>query len=371
MIEFLKKQVLEDNGKLATLALNTLLALPVDSETKRKLAVSDASGYDVHESSIKYLEETAKELSPGNVKAVLRSLTLEALPVVGLIQPKRQSNVTPLLTLASHHGETIKETLREWLGSGEERLVEVAVRAICVITSEYPALVKPFLRDVFGKLLRHKMLLPGFSNETLGENGLSVLRRAGTRLFRAFPDDSDTILQLLLEGSDETARDEGARLYASVLRKERGKTALTLGKAQGIAFQRVLWVAVDISDNTLNDEAMQFFSYVHEELLPIAVTHLDSIIGAAATLSSKMESVGKTGVIETPKTGFEEIQRSQNRSLIYSFQGSLVKWVFEASALKGVDGVEQILSFYAKLPEGPDRNALQHGSTFQHTDGQT
>ena len=351
IIEFLKKQVLEGKGKLASPALNTLLALPVDSETKRKLAISDASGYGVHKSSVKYLEEAAKELSSEDVKAILPSFTLEAFPFVGLIQPRHQPNATPLLTLASHHGEIIKQTLHDWLGSGEEQLVEIAVRVICVITSKHPALVKPFLRDVFGKLLRHKILLPGFSNEALGENGLSVLRSAAARLFCAFPDDSAPILQLLLEGSNETARSEGARLYASVLNKKKGGTTIALGKAQEIAFERVLWMAVDISDNTLNDEAMQSFSYVHEELLPIAVTHLDSIIGAAATLSSKMESVGKTGIIETPKTGFEEIQRSQNRSLICRFQGNLVKWAFKASALKDTDGVEEILSFYAKLPE--------------------
>ena len=351
VIEFLKKQILEDNVKLAHPALNALLILPVDSETKRKLAARNASGYGVHESSVKYLEKTAKELSSEDVKAILPIFTLDAFPVVGLIQPKRQPNATPLLTLASHHGEIIKQTLSEWLGSGEEQLVEVAVRVICVITSKHPALVKPFLRDVFGKLLRHKILLPGFSNETLGENGLSVLRSAAAGLFCALPDDADTILQRLLEGSDETARSEGARLYASVLHEESSENALTLGKAQEIAFERVLWMAADISDNTLNDEAMQFFSYVRGELLPIALTHLDSIIGAAATLSNKIKPPDENGIIETPKTGLEEVERSQNRSLISRFQGNLVKWAFKASALKGIDGVEEILSLYAKLPE--------------------
>ena len=290
-------------------------------------------------------------MPPEDVKAILPSFTLEAFPVDDLIPPKRQSNATPLLALASHHGETIKETLREWLGSDEEQLVEVAVRAICVITSEHPALVKPFLRDVFGKLLRHKVLLPGFSNERLGENGLSVLHRTAARLFRTFPTMRICSCKRLLEESDEAARSEGAWLYGSILRKERGKTALTLGKAQEIAFKRVLWMAADISDDTINNKAMRFFSYVHEELLPIAATLIDSIIGAAATLSSKIKPLDENGIIETPKTGFEEIQRSQNRSLIYSFQGNLVEWAFAASALKGVDGVEQILSFYAELPE--------------------
>lgn len=351
VVEFLKKQILEDNNTpLATPALNTLLALPIDSETKRKLAVKDASGYNVHESAAKHLEKIAKELSPEDVKSILCSLTLEACPVVGLIQPKHQPNAIPLLTLASHHGKTIKETLSEWLGSNEEHLVEIAARAIYIITSRHPTLVKPFLREVFGKLLRHKILLPDFSNETCGE-GLSTLRRAAARLFRTFPDDANTILQLLLEGSDETARSEGARLYISVLHKERSDPEPILGKAQNIAFERMLWMAVDIPDKPLDDEAIRFFSYIHKELLPIVVTHLDAMIGAAATLSSKMKSIGKNGVIEIPETGYEEIERSQKHSLIYRFQGNLVEWAFAASTLQGIDGVKRILTIYTNLPE--------------------
>ena len=350
VIEFLKKEVLEDNDKLLTPALNTLLILPIDSETKRKLAVRNASGYNIHESSVKHLEKIAKELSPEDVNAVLHSLTLEAFPVVGLIQPKRHSNATPLFTLTSYHGKIIKETLAKWLGSNEEHLVEIAVRAIYVITPKYPALVKSFLREVFGKLLRHKILLPGFSDKTWRE-GLSTLRRTAARLFCTFPDDADTILQLLLEGSNEIARSEGARLYISVLRKERSDPEFTLGEAQNIAFERLLWMAVDITDNTLNKEAIQFFSYVHRELLPIATTHLDAMIGAAATLSSKMKLLGKNEVIEIPKTGFEEIERSQERRLIYHFQGNLIEWAFEASKLQELEGVKQILAFYTRLPE--------------------
>lgn len=351
IIEFLEKQVLEDNDNLAIPALNTLLTLPINPDIKRKLAVRNARGYDPVEISINHLEETAKELSPEEVEAVLRNLTLEAFPIDGLIPPKRKANTKPLLALASYHGELIKETLRKWLGSEEEFLVETALRTIFIIAPEHPALVKSFLREVFGKLLRHKILLPGFSDKTWGIEGLSILRRTAGRLFRVFPGDADATLEHLLKDSDETARSEGARIYRSVLQEERGNSNFILGEAQNIAFKRVLWMAVDITDDTLNNEAMGFFSYVRTELLPVALTHLDAMVGAAATLSNKMKSIGENVVIETPKTGFEEIEKSQKRSLIYGFQGNLVAWAFAASKLRGIDGVKRILAIYTELPE--------------------
>ena len=51
IVEFLEKQVLEDNDNLATSALNTLLTLPINPDIKRKLAVRDARGYDPIENS--------------------------------------------------------------------------------------------------------------------------------------------------------------------------------------------------------------------------------------------------------------------------------------------------------------------------------
>ena len=219
IIEFLTEQFLACNNKLATPALRTLLTLPIDPDTKRELAVNDANSHSIHESSAAYLEMTAVELSAKDVNAVLHSFTLLALPRSSLVYETRQPNTAPLLAIASHHGEAVKEKLKEWLRSGKEPLVETALRAIWIITPQHPALVWPFLRDVFGKLLRHKVLLPGFGDEGW-EESLSILRGAAASLFRLFPDDADVLLQSFLEGADETARSECAELYGRGFEKQ-------------------------------------------------------------------------------------------------------------------------------------------------------
>ena len=352
VVEFLKDRFIEGDDKLATPAIRTLLELPIEPEAKLELAVRDASDTGVCESSAKYLENAAAELSPENVNAVLRSLTLRAFPMVGLGYFVFQSDDAPLLALVSHHGEVISKTLKEWLASGEEYLVDNAVRAIFVIAHAHPALVKPFLREVFGKLLRHDVLLPGFSDEA--RDSLSVLMQTTARLFCAFPDAADEILEILLRGSGENARSEGAQLYSRVLYEWDGDPDFTPGNAQEIAFKRILWMAAEISEGKLNEEAIQFFPSVREQLLPIAAKNVEEMLGVAATFPSKIELFDEESAVEVPKTGLEgldAVRRSQQRSLIYSFQENLLAWAFAASARQDRAAVIRILDFYVALPE--------------------
>ena len=348
IIEFLTEQFLASNSKLATPALRTLLRLPINPDTKRELAVRDATGHGEHESSAAYLEKLAEDLSSKDVHTVLHSFTLLALPRSSLGYNTRQPNTAPILAIASHHGEVVIEKLRDWLRSGKEPLIEIALRAIWIITPQYPTLVKPFLRDVLGKLLRHKVLLPGFDDETW-EEGLLVLRGAAVSLFREFPDDADALLQSLLEGADETARSESALLYINVLQKEWNEH--DLGKAQDIAFNRALWLAVETPDDSNSNSAIDFFSYVHTELLSVAAPHLDAMIGAACTLASKLESLDKDGIIDKPETGLETLEKRHKSNTIHRLQSSLVAWAFAVSASQGRDGVNRILDIYTALPE--------------------
>ena len=348
IVEYLTEQVFTGNQRLKAAALRTLLTLPIHPDRKRALAVEDASGYGIQELSARYLERTAKELSEEEVKTILRSLTLLAAPLTDLVLNRRRPMAGPLLALASHHSEIIANTLREWLGSGDEHQVETAARALWVLTAKYPALAKPFLREIFGKLLRHKILLPSFDDQDR-DYGLQTLRTACTRLFVAFPVHADEILKSLLNGGDDVARVESVRLYVSVLKKEEDGPAIR--EAQAIAFERLLWMVVEFPEDDSNMEGLYFFSYIRSDLFPIAAAHQDAMIGAACTLSGKMDAPDNEGIIETPKTGFEEFERRQRRESIHRLQDNLVAWAFAIASHQGKEGVKRVLDVYASLPD--------------------
>ena len=348
IVEYLTQQVFAGNQRLKTAALRTLLTLPVHPDRKRALAVEDASDYGVHEMSARYLEGTAEALSQEEVKAVLQSLVLLAIPPTGPGLNRRRPMAGPLLALASHHGEVVVNTLREWLGSGVEHRVETAVRAVWALTAQHPSLVRPFLREVFGKLLRHKILLPSF-DEYDGDYGLSTLRNACTCLFVALPIHVDEILQSLLHGGDGVARSESARLYGEVLEEEGDGTALR--EAQAIAFERLLWMVVESPEDESSSAGLHFFSYIRPDLFPVAATHHDAMIGAACTLSGKMEAPDDDGIIETPKTGFEEFERRHRRDSVRRLQGHLVAWAFAVASHQGKEGVRRVLDVYVSLPD--------------------
>ncbi|MCY4514358.1 MAG: hypothetical protein OXC69_04385 [Candidatus Tectomicrobia bacterium] len=349
IIEFLTQQVFARSKRLKTAALRTLLTLPVHPDEKRALAVEDASGFGVHEESARYIEGTAEALSEQQVKAVLQSFTLLATPRGGLGLNRRLSMSGPLLALVSHHGDIVANALREWLGSGVEHRVETAVRSLWALTSRRPSLVRPFLREVLGKLLRHKILLPSFDDYD-GEYGLPTLRNACLSLLLAFPIQVDEILQSLLHGGDEVARSECVRLYGEVLEEEGDGAGLR--EAQAIAFERLLWMVVESPEDESGREGLHFFSYIRADLLPVAAEHLDAMIGAACTLSGKIEVPDRDGIIETPKTGFEEWERRHRRDSIRRLQGHLVAWAFAVASYQGEEGVRRVLGVYVSLPDG-------------------
>ena len=349
IIEFLTQQVFAGNKRLKTAALRTLLTLPVHPDRKRALAVEDASDFGVHEESARYIEGAAEALSQQEVKAVLESLTLLAIPPAGLGLNSRRRVSGPLLALASFHGEVVVNTLREWMGSGVEHRVETAVRALWALTARHPSLVRPFLREVFGKLLRHKILLPSF-DEHDGDYGLPTLRNVCICLFVVFPIHVEEILRSLLHGGDEVARSECVRLYGEVLEEEGDGAALR--EAQAIAFERLLWMVVESPEDETSREGLDFFSYIRPDLLPVAAAHHDAMIGAACTLSGKIEVPDNDGIIETPKTGFEELERRHRRDSIRRVQGHLVAWAFAVASYQGKEGVRRVLDVYVSLPDG-------------------
>ena len=350
IVEFLTEQVNNANDRLEILALRTLLKLPLEEDLKQQLAIKNACRHNIDESSAKHLQENAYRLSSNEIESILPNLALLARPVSGFLHLERQPNSGPLLAIAARHPDDTKRVLTNWLNSRTSHLVDVAFRAISVLTDSHQQIVEPFLRDVLAKLLRRTNLLADYEQDSESDR-LQVLRSTARRLFRRFPKTADSILQSLLEGADDTARSEAAGVYSGVLEKEWNEATPGIGPAEEIAFARILWLAVDDPINSLDNNATHFFSYVHSDLLPIATNHVEAMLGAAATLSSKLSKEDPHEVLVVPKNGMEELERTHRRNAIHIFRANLIKWAFKAVTLQGIYGIQTALEFYKALPE--------------------
>ena len=350
IIDFLKEKLESKNAKLEIPALRTILQLPVEDEIKKYFAVRNASNQNTDEVAANYLKESSHRLSQEEITAILPNLALLARPYSSFPHFERKTDSGPLLAIAACHPEDTTHVLNSCLQSGQSGLIDAAFRAISVVTESHPDIVEPLLRDVLAKLLRRNHLLPEYGQDSTVD-WLQVLRSTVVGLFRCFPEQADSLLQLLLEGASETARSEAALIYSGVLRGEWSRSTITPGEAEERAFTRILWMAVDNPYDSFNNTATHFFSYVRSDLLPIAAKHVDGILGAAATLSSKLSGHEPPKVDAAERTGLEDLERSRKRNTIYLLQSNLIAWAFQASDQEGIHSTKRAVSFYEALPE--------------------
>ena len=310
----------------------------------------NAAKHNIDANTTKYLKEKAHRLSKEEIAVILPNLALLARPISGFPHLERKPVLDPILAIATYHPEDTTLALNNCLRSRKSGLIDAAFRAISVLTVSYPKIVEPLLRDVLAKLLRRNYLLPGLDRDGGGDR-LQVLRSTVVGLFRRFPEEADSVLQLLLEGAGDTARSEAALVYSGVLEKDWNGPTVAPGEAQEVAFPRILWMAVDEPSDLSDNNATRFFSYVHSELLPIAAKHVDAILGAAATLSDKLSEQEPQELLAVQRTGLEELERNRKRNSIYQFQSNLIAWAFQASDQDGIHSTQRALSFFEALPE--------------------
>lgn len=350
IVEFLREQMENQNDKLEIPALRTLLLLSIDEETKLQFAVRNASKLNVDEHATRYLKEHVQHLSRTDIAAILPNIAVLARPITGIPNLERKPDLEPILAIAKHHPEDTTLVLTDCLNSGNPRLLDAAFRSISVLVLSLPNVVRPLLRNVLAKLLRRNHLLPGFEPDA-GDDRLQVVRSMAVALFRRFPEEADSVIQSLLEGAGEPTRSEAALVYSGVLETQWNRPTVAPGAAEEIAFPRILWMAVDDPFHSLDNRATQFFSYVNLDLLPIAVKHADSILGAAATLSSRVPEQESQTLLAAQKSQLDELERIRRRNSIYLFQSNLIAWAFKACYQEGMNGIRRALSFYDALPE--------------------
>jgi hypothetical protein len=348
VIEHLLPAVLSDHLPYSMPAAKALLRTPLEPEEKLSVAVCLLSNYEKSATAVEVVLADAEKLSQDQLNEVLSrfiSMALEPPPELRLWRSEPiQLDAVPIHSLFQERRADICAIVDTLIGDANSSKIGAAVEII--LATDDDELLSRHVSRIFAKLMLRRTLL---TEERRDSSVLYYFRKAASRCLERLPEETDKIIQSFLADKDNIGREEAHRTYSSVL-EHRYREKAHIGIAQKIAFRRLLWAAVESSENSM-DDAVQFFRQSWDEFAQLAVEHFDELIGAAATLSGTYEQVEAKRSLELINDVFAQMDRRNKLTAIDSLQGALIEWAAIAAKSKGSEGIEEFLDLYRRLPK--------------------
>lgn len=360
VIEHLLPAVLHECLPYSKPAAKALLRASLEPEEKLSVAVFLVSSYEKSSAAINVILSCAEKLSQCDLAKILSRFVSMALgPPPGMHfggGDRIRLDAGPVLSLFQKRHDEICVEVGALLSDAKPETIGTGVKIILATDSD--ELLSRHTRCIFAKLMRRRTLLPG---ERRDSSVLYYLREAASKCLERFPKETDKIIQSFLADNNNTGREEANRAYKSVL-KHNFREKAQLGAAQRIAFKRLLWAAVESSENGM-DDAGQFFRHSWAEFAQLAVEHFDDLIGAAATLSEKYEQVDRDSSLELIDNFLAHMDRRNKRTAIDGLQSALIEWAAVGAKSRGSEGIKDFLALYRNLP---DEQAQIRGNMIVH-----
>ncbi|WP_223498202.1 hypothetical protein [Serratia sp. JSRIV001] len=348
VIKHLLHVVLNERLPYSIPAAKALLRASLEPEEKLSVALYLVINYAESQSAIDIILSGADKVSQSDFSKVLRcfvSMALESPPEIDFRRNEpRRFDSAPIQSLFQKRQSDICAEVDSLIKDSNPQKIRASIQIILAVDSD--ELLSRHTRSIFAKLMRRRTLLPG---EQRDSSILYYLRKAATKCLERFPEQTDKVIQSYLADKDDTGRDEANRTYRSILRHEYQKKT-QIGKAQRIAFRRLLWAAVESSESVM-DDAGQFFRNYWDEFSQLAVENFNDLIGAAATLSEKHERLDRKRTLEIAENMFDQIEKNNSRTAIDGLQKALIEWAAIGAKSKGREGIEDFLRLYRSLPE--------------------
>ncbi|MDV7574186.1 hypothetical protein ACT41I_07250 [Acinetobacter baumannii] len=272
------------------------------------------------------------------------SMAVEEPPSIHLgFYKEKKINTLPIRKLAEERLSDIKLEIESLAKDDNIFKKEAAVKILLAIDSD--ELLLKYSRFVISTLLRRHLIL---SKERKDSSVLYYFRQCAVHLFNKFPYEIDSLIQEYVTDNNDTAKNETTSIYYNVL-SPRDHQKIDIGEAHKIAFNRLLWIAVNNSEDGMS-EAIQFFRYCNEDFQEIAADKFTDLIGAATILSQKYEELDEKRLIDTPENFYEKLFQQNKKSSVHILQGFLVKWAALGAKSRGIKGLNEFLTFYRTIP---------------------
>ena len=260
---------------------------------------------------------------------------------------EKEINIQPIRRLAQERGIDIESEIDHLIKDSNPFKKQAAVKLLLALDND--KLLLKYSRSVISILLRRHRLLPEERKES---TVLYYFRKCALQLFKKLPQHTDTLIQEYLADNNETVRNESASIYHNTL-SSRFKQEPEIGESHRIAFNRLLWSAVNHPEDSMS-EAIDFFRYCKEDFQQLAVDRFSDLIGAATILSQKYEDLNAKKIIDVPENFYEKLDQQNKKNSVHNLQGFLIKWAALGAKSRGIEGLNEFLDFYRTIPSTQD-----------------
>ena len=260
---------------------------------------------------------------------------------------KKQINTIPIRKLAEEREADIKLEIDHLIKDSNPRKKQAAIKILLALEND--ELLLKYSRYVISTLLRRHMLLPEERKES---SVLYYFRKCALQLLKKLPNQTDTLIQGYLADNNDTVKKEAASIYHNVL-SSRYHQKPDIGEAHKIAFNRLLWMALNNPEDSMS-ETIQFFRYCNEDFQQLAVDKFNDLIGAATILSQKYEELDEKKILDDSENFYEKLDQQNKKKSVHSLQGFLIKWAALGAKSRGIEGLKDFLTFYRTIPSTQD-----------------
>ncbi|XZU98536.1 hypothetical protein ACT4YK_04455 [Acinetobacter baumannii] len=332
-------------------AARVLLKAALEPDEKLRVAVFLLNNYEEDQLIIETILSNQDKLARDEFSKVLHcfaSTANEDPPSIYFGDSKeKEINTKPIRRLAEERKDDIETEIDHLIKDNNPSKKQAAVKILLALDNE--KLLLKYLRSIISTLLRRHRLLPEERKES---SVLYYFRKCALQLLNRLPHQTDTLIQEYLADNNDTTKKEAAAIYHNIL-SSRYHQKSDIGEAHKIAFNRLLWMALDNPEDGMS-EAIQFFHYCNEDFQQLAVDKFNDLIGAATILSQKYEDLDEKKLLDVPENFYEQLNHQSKKISIHSLQDSLIKWAALGAKSRGIEGLNDFLAFYRTIPSTQD-----------------
>ncbi|WP_152693186.1 hypothetical protein [Caballeronia mineralivorans] len=312
-----------------------------------------------------------------NVDEADETMVPAAIPALALLARPPRSPVP--FDHRTPHPEPLLEVFMRWPDQacrGVERLLDehrpfevmTGARSLRVLVRVDPLVPLRFVRSLATKLTRAHLLDEGEGRHDLSDV-CQALKDGLALALLADPSATDKTLMTYFAGASSDGEARLMGVYERVFFRARRDDSAPDPAVGGVVLRRLLWAATTSSNDEVLREVEHAFGDDPDNLLGIALSELDVLLGAAALMDDRLRNLETDSRVEKPANMLHAMELHGRRGTLRALRENFVGWAVNAAS-GNEHATRQYIEFVASI--NSELHALraslvEHASTLMTT----